>query len=40
MEDIPKSKAVDDMKSSWVPPDSVHGNDDYHSYALDKGGYL
>ena len=38
--DIPNSTAEDDMKSRWVPPNSVHGNDDYPSSVLNKGGYL
>ena len=40
MADTPNSKAEDDMKSRWVPPNSVHGNDDYHSSVLNKDGYL
>jgi hypothetical protein len=37
---IPNSKAKEKMKSRWVPPTSVHGNDDYPSSVLNKDGYL
>ena len=40
MADTPNSKAIDDMKSRWVPPNSVHRNNDYPSSVLDKDGYL
>ena len=40
MADIPNSTAKDDMKSRWVPPNSVHRNDNYPSSVLNKGGYL
>ena len=36
----PNSIAEDDMKSRWVPPNSVHGNNDYPSSVLNKDGYL
>ena len=40
MANTPNSKADNDMKSRWVPPNSVHGNDYYHSSVLNKDGYL
>ncbi len=40
MANTPNSKAGDDMKSRWVPPNSVNGNDDYPYSVLDKDGYL
>ena len=40
MANTPNSKAKDDRKSRWVPPNSVHGNNNYHSFVLKKDGYL
>ena len=40
MANIPNSTANDDMKSRWVPPNSVPGNNDYPSSVIHKGGYL
>ena len=40
LDNTPNSKAEGDMKSRWVPPTSVHGNNDYPSSVLDKDGYL
>ena len=40
MADTSNSKAEDDMKSRWVPPNSVHGKDYYQSSVLNKDGYL
>jgi hypothetical protein len=37
---IPNSKAKEKMKSRWVPPTSVHGNNYYPSSVLNKDGYL
>ena len=38
MADTPNFIAEDDMKSRWVPPNSVHRNDNYPSSVLNKGG--
>ena len=40
LDDPPKSKAESDMKLRWVPPTSVHGNNDYPFSVLNKDGYL
>ncbi len=37
---IPNSKAKEKMESRWVPPTSVHGNNNYPSSVLNKDGYL
>ena len=40
MANIPNSMAKDDIKSRWVPPNSVPVNDNYPSSVLHNGGYL
>ena len=40
MANTPNSKVGDDMKSRWVPPTSVTGNDDYPFSFLNKDSYL
>ena len=40
MANTPNSIALDDMKSRWVPPNSVHGYYNYPSSVLNKNGYL
>ena len=40
MSNTPNYQAKDNMKSRWVPPNSVHRNNNYHSSVFNKDGYL